>query len=74
MLCARCAGLRVPEILDEGGMRVLALRCVHCGDVIDPVIILNRQRCRLLQTETTHPSIGGVDGERPTPQWPSSTW
>jgi uncharacterized Zn finger protein len=51
MLCARCAGLRVPEILDEGGIRVLALRCIHCGDVIDPVIILNRQRCRL-----PHPS------------------
>ena len=44
MQCIRCAGLRVPEIIYEGGIRVLALRCIHCGDVIDPVIVLNRQR------------------------------
>ena len=44
MQCTRCAGLRVPEIIYEGGSRVLALRCIHCGDVIDHVIVLNRQR------------------------------
>jgi uncharacterized Zn finger protein len=44
MHCTRCAGLRVSEIIYEGGSRVLALRCVHCGDVIDPLIILNRHR------------------------------
>jgi uncharacterized Zn finger protein len=44
MQCTRCAGLRVPETIYEGGSRVLALRCVHCGDVIDRVIVLNRQR------------------------------
>jgi len=47
MQCPRCAGLRVPEIIYEGGSRVLALRCVHCGDVVDRVIVLNRQRCRI---------------------------
>jgi uncharacterized Zn finger protein len=47
MQCTRCAGLRVPEIIYEGGSRVLALRCVHCGDVIDRVIALNRQHRRL---------------------------
>ena len=46
MLCACCAGLRVPEIIDVGGTRVLALRCIHCGDVIDPVIVRNRRRVR----------------------------
>jgi hypothetical protein len=51
MLCARCAGLRVPETIYEGGTGVRALRCIHCGDVIEPVIILNRQRCIL-----PHPS------------------
>lgn len=51
MQCARCAGLRVPEIICEGGTRILALRCLHCGDVIDRVIVLNRQRRRL-----PHPS------------------
>ena len=44
MRCTRCAGLRVPEIIYEGGSRVPALRCVHCGDVIDHVIALNRRR------------------------------
>ncbi len=47
MQCTRCAGLRVPEIIYDGGTRVLALRCVHCGDIIDRVIVLNRQRRRL---------------------------
>jgi uncharacterized Zn finger protein len=46
MQCTRCAGLRVPEIIYDGGTRVLALRCVHCGDVIDRVIVLNRQHRR----------------------------
>ena len=44
MSCARCGGLRVPEIICEGGTRLLALRCIHCGDIIDHVIALNRQR------------------------------
>ena len=44
MRCTRCAGLRVPEIIYEGGGRVLGLRCVHCGDVIDRVIVWNRGR------------------------------
>jgi uncharacterized Zn finger protein len=44
MQCTRCAGLRVPEIIYEGGSRLLALRCIHCGDVIDHVIVSNRQR------------------------------
>jgi len=46
MRCARCAGLIVPEILYEGGTRVMALRCIHCGDVIDPLIVRNRRRVR----------------------------
>jgi hypothetical protein len=44
MQCARCTGLRVPEIISEGGARVLALRCINCGDVIDPVIVRHRRR------------------------------
>jgi hypothetical protein len=37
MRCACCAGLRVPEIIDVGGTRVFALRCIHCGEIIDHV-------------------------------------
>jgi uncharacterized Zn finger protein len=44
MQCTRCAGLRVPETIYEGGSRVLDLQCINCGDVINCVIVLNRQR------------------------------
>ncbi len=44
MQCARCAGLRVPEIIVEGGARIFAMRCVHCGDIIDHAIVMNRRR------------------------------
>ena len=51
MECVRCAGLRVPEAISEGGTRVMALRCVRCGDVVDRVIVHNRERRR-------HPAPG----------------
>ena len=63
MLCVRCAGLRVSEIIYEGGSRVFALRCVLCGDVIDRVIILNRQRRRLPYPNRTR-----------TPTYESDRW
>jgi hypothetical protein len=47
MECTRCAGMRVPEIISEGGTRIWALRCVHCGDLIDRVIARNRLRRHL---------------------------
>jgi len=43
MQCARCAGMNVPEIIVEGGARIFAMRCVHCGDIIDHVILMNRR-------------------------------
>lgn len=63
MQCIRCGGLRVPEIICEGGTRVLAFRCLHCGDIIDRVIVLNRQRRRL-----PHP------GRARTPTYGSDRW
>ena len=44
MRCIRCAGLKVPELLLDGGMRVTAYRCIHCGDLSDEKILLHRQR------------------------------
>lgn len=44
MRCARCAGMRVPEFITDGGVRAVALRCVLCGDVTDRVIDLNRRQ------------------------------
>lgn len=43
MQCVRCRGLKVPEVMQDGGMRVLAYRCLHCGDIIDPKILLHRR-------------------------------
>ena len=39
MQCARCAGMNVPEVIAEGGAKLFVMRCVHCGDVIDHVIL-----------------------------------
>ncbi|MCI0428092.1 MAG: hypothetical protein L0Z46_08765 [Nitrospiraceae bacterium] len=49
MHCLRCAGLLVQEycydLLDDSGqLRFMAWRCVSCGDVIDPLILNNRQK------------------------------
>ncbi len=38
--CARCGGLMVREQLID----LPAHRCVQCGEVVDPVILQNRQR------------------------------
>ncbi len=61
MQCTRCAGLRIPEILSEGGIRVLALRCIHCGDVVDRVIVRNRQPRRYPQPSRVRTPIYGID-------------
>ena len=44
MRCARCAGFKVLETLMDGGMRVTAYRCVHCGDLSDDKILSHRKR------------------------------
>ncbi len=44
MPCPRCAGMRVTEMITEGGMRSAALRCLHCGDITDHVIAKNRRQ------------------------------
>ena len=46
MQCIRCAGMTVPEIIGEGGLRRVAWRCIHCGDILDRVIAHNRLRRR----------------------------
>jgi len=47
--CGRCNGLMVEErfidLLDDtGNLQFMALRCVQCGEVVDPVILNNRGR------------------------------
>jgi len=62
MQCTRCAGMRVPEIIiGEGGTRIMALRCIHCGDVVDRVISRNRQRRQHPQPSRARTPIYGTD-------------
>jgi ribosomal protein S27AE len=47
--CPRCGGLMVAEpcsgsLTDPTHLDFLARRCVQCGEVIDPVILMNRTR------------------------------
>lgn len=55
--CSRCGGLLVSESLESAAgsffeRQVSALRCVQCGDILDPVILRNRM----------DPSAGGRSG------------
>ena len=59
MQCTRCAGMKVPEIIVEGGARIFVMRCVHCGDVIDHVIAMNRQHRRYALPGRPRTSIYG---------------
>ncbi len=44
MECPRCHGMMVNEQVytEQGGIEIA--RCIHCGDVIDSVVIFNRSR------------------------------
>lgn len=43
--CGRCGGLMKTESvfdLVENEIEFMAARCIQCGDVVDPVILMNR--------------------------------
>lgn len=46
MTCARCGGLMVeqPYYDSETDQELTGLRCIACGDILDSVILANRQR------------------------------
>ncbi len=49
MNCPRCAGVMLPERFqdirdDSGQISFYGWRCVSCGEILDPVIVRNRQR------------------------------
>lgn len=67
MLCARCSGMRILEVIAEGGVRLWALRCILCGDVTDHVITKNRTRP---QRRPEHRPRTPVYGKR---KWDRST-
>ena len=61
MQCVRCDGLRVPEVMSEGGTRVLAFRCIHCGDITERGIVRNRLRRRAPLPKRPRTPIYGSD-------------
>jgi hypothetical protein len=63
MQCARCTGMKVPELITEGGTKAWTLRCISCGDITDGVIIINRRRQR-----------HRPDGRARTPVYGSRKW
>ena len=47
MQCPRCGGLmvidRFQDLLDDTGeIRFYGIRCILCGETLDPVILMNR--------------------------------
>lgn len=44
MTCRKCDGWMCKEMIytDQGSLVVF--RCVHCGEIIDPMIVNNRRR------------------------------
>jgi hypothetical protein len=57
MICHRCQGLMVEEELrDWGGGRGHdcsdSWRCVVCGEVVDPVITINRSEVKKVSVES----------------------
>ncbi len=48
MLCVRCKGVMVPDhycdLLESSGPPLIeAWRCICCGNILDPIILQNRQ-------------------------------
>lgn len=59
-ICSRCGGFMVHDccmdfLNSAGELAVTARRCVQCGEIIDPVILRNRQvqstRCQVMWTK-----------------------
>ena len=59
MQCVRCAGMTVPEIISEGGLRRVAWRCIHCGDILDRIIAHNRLHRRHAQPSRPRTPVYG---------------
>jgi DNA-directed RNA polymerase subunit RPC12/RpoP len=53
--CGRCGGLMKAESvfdLAENETEFMAARCIQCGDVVDPVILMNRSEKRGVSSST----------------------
>ena len=67
--CHRCGGFMVGEFCIDvfnsaGELDVMALRCVLCGDVVDPVILQNRKRQQeAMAAKASRMSVQSVSGQ-----------
>ena len=67
--CVRCGGLMVGEFCmdllnSSGELEVETLRCVQCGEVVDPVILQNRRRQQEAMTgKASRMSVHSVGSE-----------
>lgn len=53
--CCRCGGFMHREpVVDsvENELEFMAARCLQCGDVVDPVILMNRSGKQVLSSST----------------------
>lgn len=53
--CCRCGGLMKSESvfeLVENEIEFMSARCLQCGDIVDPVILMNRSGKGLLSSRT----------------------
>lgn len=43
MTCRKCGGLMYKEVIYTQQGSLLVFRCIHCGEIIDPLIVTNRR-------------------------------
>ncbi len=54
-MCCRCGGLMKSESvfdLVENEIEFMSARCLQCGDIVDPVILMNRSGKGVLSSST----------------------
>jgi len=44
MTCRKCGGLMYKEVIYTQQGSLLIFRCIHCGEIIDPLIVTNKLR------------------------------
>lgn len=47
MNCNRCTGIMVVEVVSTRQGKIDMARCLYCGNLIDPVVVGNRNRSKL---------------------------
>lgn len=56
--CNRCHGMLLDSyIWDDSGLIVSVLRCVNCGDIIDPVVLHNRVNKEQIRSEVENRKV-----------------